>query len=118
MKIIVVNKHNPNGYNLVVGEHLVYIGRGSILGNPYSWGLHTEAKYRVRNRDEAITKYADYMIAMVKTNPEYRAEMVRIGAMANAGTVYLQCFCAPKPCHGDTVKMFLEQVLSGGILVP
>ena len=24
------------------------------------------------------------------------------------GTVYLECFCAPKACHGDVIKEYLD----------
>lgn len=40
----------------------IYIGRGSKWGNPYSHQSNTKAQYVVATREEAITKYREYLL--------------------------------------------------------
>lgn len=62
----------------------VYIGRGSIWGNPFRIGDDG-------TREEVIQLYMDYLLR----KPEL---IVRIGDLR--GKV-LGCFCCPLACHGD-----------------
>lgn len=81
----------------------VYIGRGSVLGNPFPIS-------RMRTRDQACDQYDDYFYARVKEDTEFFAELVRINNIGhNNRHLYLGCFCVPNRCHGETIKSFLEQ---------
>lgn len=89
--IIIVNKHHNK-----TGE---YIGRGSPLGNPFPIG----EKY---TRQLAIAKYAIWLQEQIDSmNPAVIDELNRLGNLAidNKGLA-LQCFCYPKPCHGEVIK--------------
>ena len=91
-----------------------YIGRGSILGNPYTDKPldKTLAIYHVNTREEAIARYDSYFDMMYKGNKEYR-EMIDMLYLLykNGETIYLGCYCKPLPCHGDIIKKKLEQRL-------
>lgn len=76
----VYNKHDKNA-NL----NAVYIGRGSIYGNPFKIGIDG-------NRDEVCDKYEE----MVLNNPKLLA---RIKSKLKGKD--LLCYCSPKRCHGD-----------------
>ena len=80
----------------------IYIGRPSEWGNPYS---HLEdgtiAKFKVKNRDEAISKYREYLLS----NKELMASLPKL-----KGKV-LGCWCHPKKCHGDVLAELAD--LSG-----
>ena len=74
----------------------VYIGRGSIWGNPF-----TVEKY---GRDGCIDKYEHYIRDKLRNNPELWQELQKL-----EGKV-LGCFCKPKRCHGDILVKILEEI--------
>lgn len=107
--IYVVNKygHKPT-------ERDIYIGRGSPLGNPYTSikDRKTKAEHVCDSREESISNYRGYIDRELKNNNRQIAgELNRIWQFAMTGDVYLVCFCAPKPCHGDVVKEIVSQKL-------
>ena len=65
----------------------VYIGRGSIFGNPFEIG-------KDGNRKEVIEKFRKWLFYSDE------AEEVRREIPTLKGKV-LGCFCKPKKCHGD-----------------
>ena len=98
LKIDVVNKHHGK-----TGE---YIGRGSPLGNPFP--ITKELP-----RDEAIAKYEIWLNEQIQEqNPVVLRELERIGAMALNGSLVLQCFCSPLPCHGHVIKKVIHKAIS------
>lgn len=105
-------------YNLRVethnGSNSFYIGRGSILGNPYTHikDRKTKAIYEVKDRDEAIDRYSDYFDLMYGSNIAYTKAIDEIYDFYKKGEdVYLGCFCKPLRCHGDVIKGKLEKRL-------
>jgi hypothetical protein len=86
----------------------VYIGRPSVLGNPYAMqGEHT--------RDKVVREYESWLEAKIANeDPCVIAELTRIAKLALDGTgepVGLVCFCAPKACHGDVLKKVIERAI-------
>ena len=101
-KIIVVNKlvHAPTDSD-------VYVGRGSVLGNPYTSKdlSKSKAKYQVSNKEEAIESYKAYLINHItEGNNVICDELNSIYSMTLNGDVNLVCYCKPKDCHGDIIK--------------
>ena len=86
-----------------------YIGRPSPLGNPFPAGpVHG-------TRDEVIAKYRAWLTDIWNSgglNPQM-TELFRLADLALAGDVTLVCWCAPKACHGDVVKEFIELINKG-----
>ena len=97
--ITVVNKHR-------VSEH-IYCGRGSALGNPFS--MKSEAE-----RYEVCDKYEQYFLQKVEIekNESMLSQLRIIYKAAKNGNVNLGCFCAPKRCHCDTIKTWIEKKLT------
>lgn len=85
MKARAVNKYKEN--------YDVYIGRGSIWGNPYSHKEGTKAKHLVATREEAVEKYREYVLG----NKFLLSQLHKLVGKK------LGCFCAPQPCHGDVL---------------
>ena len=69
----------------------VYIGRPSKWGNPFKISKNV-------SREEAISKYEAYIMS----NPDL------IEALPELIGKRLGCFCAPEPCHGDILKIMVE----------
>ena len=96
----------PNNYPIYRG--------GSILGNPYTdiKNKATKALYVVKDRDEAIKRYDSYFDMMYSGNTEFKAIIDEIyEKYKNGEEVYLECYCAPLPCHGDIIAKKLQQRL-------
>jgi hypothetical protein len=83
--------------NLVVhnkrARYDVYIGRPSKWGNPFSHQSGTLAKFKVASREEAISKYREW----IKTQPGL------IAALPELRGKVLGCWCSPLACHGDVL---------------
>lgn len=90
---IVVNKDRGHDYD-------VYIGRGSLWGNPYPIGED--------DRDEVIRKFEyDFKKGFLKccTNLSFNIESIR-------GKV-LGCHCKPCRCHGDVIANYVNSIDDG-----
>lgn len=77
-------------------EYDVYIGRGSIWGNPFSHREGTKAEFVVNSRDEAIAKYKEWIMEQ----EDLLAQIVFLKGKR------LGCYCKvpqdpDRPCHGD-----------------
>jgi len=88
----VVNKYKEN--------YDIYIGRGSIWGNPYSHMPNTLAEFKVETREEAVSKYEEYLLS----KPELMAKLSELKEKT------LGCFCKPKSCHGDILVKYINML--------
>lgn len=85
----VINKHYSSRYAL---KRSVYIGRPTKWGNPYP--MPREAL-----RDEVCDKYELYMATRLINGVVTQDDFNELQGKD------LQCFCAPKRCHGDTILL-------------
>jgi hypothetical protein len=79
----------------------IYIGRGSIWGNPYTHikNKKTKANFIVKNREEAIEKYEEYLL----NNEELFSKIHEL-----KGKI-LGCYCSiNEKCHGDILIKHIE----------
>lgn len=75
----------------------VYIGRPSKWGNPFVIG-------RDGNRQEVIAKHKAWLLGESKSGMAMSALAKRLRAdLPELMGKTLGCFCAPLPCHGDTL---------------
>jgi hypothetical protein len=96
--ITVVNKYKEPNH--------IYCGRGSALGNPFPMTNESQ-------RDEVCDEYEKYFKEQVNVlkNETMLKELRIIYSQAIKGNVNLGCFCAPKRCHCDTIKAYIEMQL-------
>lgn len=85
----------------------LYIGRPSVLGNPFHIGKDGD-------RDEVIRKYRIWLnhhrTVHSGLGAEVQAALRTIRATIERGRdVNLVCYCAPCACHGDVIKELLEK---------
>ena len=73
-----------------------YIGRPSILGNPYKVGMDGFL-------EQVLEKFEAY------ARRELMDEIAELPADA-----VLACWCKPKPCHGDVIVKLWNEIHSNG----
>ena len=101
-------------------EKVIYVGRGSALGNPYTSikGRDTLAEIVVDSRSESIECFRKYLIDCIEKKEEKVCNMLnQIYSMALESDVYLSCYCKPKSCHGDVIKEIIEMKVKEKSLV-
>ena len=84
-------------------DHGEYVGRPTPLGNPYP--LNDES-----DRDDMCDYYESWFIQqIIEQNPLIVAELKRLQALHRMyKSLTLICWCAPKRCHAETIKKWLE----------
>lgn len=107
--IKVIHKKNSDKY-----ENVVYVGRGSALGNSYTsiQGRETKAKFVVDTREESIESFKKYLLKCIDEKNEKVCDMLNdIYKLALEKDVHLSCYCKPKACHADIIKEIIESKL-------
>lgn len=111
---ILVLHHKRSG---MITDGVEYIGRPSILGNPYTH-LETDtlAKFKVATVEEAINCYRTHFYIQLHSDINFRNEVARlVRTYQIRGNLYLSCWCKDelKPtkkdhgCHCDVVREFI-----------
>lgn len=72
--------------------HQVYIGRGSVLGNPFPINEDIGD-----TRDAVIKRYRLWLWKQIGDGK------ISIAYLRSLNGKTLGCYCAPLPCHGDVV---------------
>ena len=111
--MIIVYNRGKEDHTMHPNNYPIYRG-GSVLGNPYTDKplKGTLAVFKAKNREEAIEKYDTYFDTQYGRNKEFTAVIDEIyEKYKNGETIYLECYCAPLPCHGDIIVKKLQQRL-------
>jgi hypothetical protein len=111
--MIIVYNRGKEDHSAHPNNYPIYRG-GSVLGNPYTDKplKSTLAVFKAKNREEAIQKYDTYFDTQYGRNREFTAVIDEIyEKYKNGETVYLECYCAPLPCHGQIIVKKLQQRL-------
>lgn len=111
MTITVVNKYKEPNH--------IYCGRGTPLGNPFRMGDEDmrdtvcdqyETWFYKQVSSEVFDMYIQGAYPASVMNPIIPA-LASIFNEAKFNDINLGCFCAPKRCHCDTIKTFLNNKL-------
>lgn len=79
-----------------------YIGRPSVLGNPY--------RPAPGKPGSTLIMYEAWIKGEIAAgNEAVIAELKRLAAIAETSELVLVCWCHPRPCHGDVVKQAIEE---------
>lgn len=81
---------------------VVYIGRGSIWGNPFSHKEGTKAIWKCETREESIENYRYYLWAAITQGDITKEMLIELDGKR------LACYCKPKACHGDVLVKAIE----------
>lgn len=86
------------------GDKGVYVGRPSILGNPFT--------VRDYGHGVAIDMYRTWLESqLLSDTPQYRAIKALAEEYKAKGQLTLVCWCAPKPCHAEVIAKAIEYML-------
>ncbi|KAA6323141.1 hypothetical protein EZS27_027390 [termite gut metagenome] len=111
INFILYNKDTEEHY----GDNVFYIGKGSMLANPYTHepDKDTDERCIKNSRVEAVNAYEKYFYWCMKNKPEFKMEFDSLKNACKSGqTIYVGCHCHPKKCHGDFIKKKIrEQVI-------
>ncbi|MER2019597.1 DUF4326 domain-containing protein [Pseudomonas simiae] len=93
----VINLKITKVSNKDAGDHYdVYIGRGTLWGNPYQMG-------KEGTRDEVIAKFAyDFERRFLKLPEKFDENIEKLRGKT------LGCHCKPAACHGDVIANYLN----------
>jgi hypothetical protein len=68
------------------------------FGNPFPM----KNQFDDEEREKVIALYREYFEERIENDPAFRAAILTLRGKR------LACFCAPKPCHGDVIKEWLD----------
>lgn len=107
IRVVNKSKHSPTNTDDV------YIGRGSVLGNPYTGSKElsqTKALYQCESREQAIEEYRHYLDKKIEEKDVEICNLLnKLYLKALKGDLNLVCYCKPKDCHGDYIKQVIEK---------
>lgn len=86
------------------GALAIRADRKSSLGNPFY--MADESK-----RDDVCNKFEEWMKQQLLINPkgEFCEALREVYRKSRGGHVHLQCWCAPKRCHCNSIKNFIDE---------
>lgn len=90
---ILVNRHK--------GEFDIYIGRGTIWGNPYPIDPG-----QGRSRQVSIEMYREHLYDRIEDGT------ITIKDFLSLSGKRIGCSCAPLPCHGDVIIEVFNEIVA------
>jgi Domain of unknown function (DUF4326)/YspA, cpYpsA-related SLOG family len=79
------------------GSSGIYVGRPTVLGNPYT--------LKVYNRTDAIARYRIWLRQQWQRQGEVQAALLQLARQYHEqGELTLVCWCAPRPCHAEVIR--------------
>ena len=82
-----------------------YVGRPSILGNPFEIG-------KDGTREEVIRKDRAWLLGQIEKKTTAGRTLTKVRSVIEdqpGSDVDLVCWCAPNPCHADEIKAVLDR---------
>lgn len=103
MSIRVTSKR-AGGVQALPNEVVINIARPSVLGNPFH--MHRECM-----RAQVVEQYQEWLKEQRRLKTPAWSEVLRIAKLVREGTaVALECWCAPKACHGNVIVRAVTRV--------
>ena len=99
--ITIVNKHHDrNG---------IYVGRPTVLGNPYTLKAYT--------RTDAIARYRIWLRQQWQRHGEVHAALLQLARRyTERGELTLACWCAPQHCHAEVIREAVLGMVQHGLV--
>jgi len=82
--------------------------KSPLLGNPF----FLDDKNDRAGRDRVIDNFRDYLRGEMREKSPVWQEVIKLADRVQRGEkLALQCWCSPKPCHGDIIKKAIYGIL-------
>lgn len=99
-----------------------YVGRPSVLGNPFSHLPQSLGAHKVATREEAVHRHEVWLDNLPRDSPQWR-EIEKMADLVREGrTVALECFCGDNPaagrCHATTIGAEVMRIALRGVSTP
>ena len=99
MTVKVVNKYKEPNH--------IYCGRGTPVGNPFVMSDKSD-----KERDRVCDAYGEWFEKEISKKWSPITDFVNnLVFSAIKGDINLGCFCAPKRCHCETIKSYIDKSL-------
>ena len=99
--ITIVNKHHSSSG--------VYVGRPTVLGNPYTLQAYT--------RTDAIARYRIWLRQQWQRHGEVHAALLQLARRyKERGELTLACWCAPQRCHAEVIREAVLGIVQHGLV--
>lgn len=91
-------------YENIKFDYDIRVDRSSILGNKFYMKNESE-------RNKVCEEYEKYFNMQIRKNLAFANEVKRLAYIHQKyGKLRLFCWCAPKRCHTETIKNYLEKI--------
>ena len=94
------------------GSIAIKVDRTSVLGNPY---VMPDETFRDTVCDWYDDHFYDTVDSLAFYHISFKNELNRIIEIARTNDVTLLCWCAPKRCHAETIKRYIERKLEESV---
>lgn len=86
----------------------VYVGRPTILGNPFTVAKH--------GHGTAIARFRQWLgLQWESKNRVVVGELFRLARKyEETGELQLECWCSPKPCHAEVIAEAVTAIVKRG----
>jgi hypothetical protein len=78
----------------------VYIGRGSLWGNPFAISRSEDGP----DRADVIERYKEHFFEKIHSDQSFARGVLGLRGLR------LACFCKPEACHGDVIAEYLDSL--------
>ena len=100
MKQFVLNSRDTYSVN---ASDIVYIGRPSIYGNPFSHLNDSKCIIKVSSRPEAVRSFIKWITNEVHYPELDQIHKPTLDEIRKLKGKFLKCWCAPLLCHGEWI---------------
>lgn len=89
-----IRVRNENMWERDEDEFVEYVGKGSVLENPYTSGCRRKLK----------DQYKKYLLELSVDSPEWQRILELKKMHENGEDLNLLCSCYPDPCHSNIIS--------------
>jgi hypothetical protein len=101
-QINIVNKHQGASAG-------VYVGRPTLLGNPYR--VQSDA------REQAVQRYRAWLRRQWQIGGEVKEALLELArAYKERDEITLICWCAPRRCHAEVIREAVLRIVQHGLV--
>ena len=95
--------------NIYKDSYQIYIGRSGRgkdgdYGNPIRVGISCHICGKTHGKGETLLCYEVYLKNRLSVDEVFRESVKNLNGMV------LGCFCKPKPCHGDVLIKYIQEL--------